>query len=128
VRTLIPIVNQKKHSELFKEIDVRISKNPDEIIARNLYLWSKNPNTNLLAFIEGCSIFETRVCKGAKGLSKTAREISDTRDMLYITIQRNRKLIIPSGNVTFQFDDIITIFIKKEAESKSIEYMNNLFH
>jgi trk system potassium uptake protein TrkA len=117
VRTLVSIVNQKEHSELFKEIGVRIRENPDEIVAHSLYLWSKNPDIKLLASIEGGSIFEIRVGKEAQDVSKTVREISNVKDMLYIAIQRNGKLIIPSGNVIFQFDDIITIFTKKEQKS-----------
>ena len=112
VRTLVSIVNQKEHSELFKEVGVRISENPDEIVARSLYVWSENPNTQLLASIAGGSIFEIKVSEGAQGVNKTVREVSDVKDMLYIAIQRNGKLIIPSGNVTFQPDDVITVFTK----------------
>jgi trk system potassium uptake protein TrkA len=128
VRTLVSIVNQKEHSELFKEVGVRISENPDEIVARSLYVWSENPDTQLLASIEGDSIFEFKVSEGAQGVSKTVREVSDVKDMLYIAIRRNGKLIIPSGNVTFQPDDVITVFTKKEAEGRSVEYMDSLFH
>ncbi|MDR0980317.1 MAG: TrkA family potassium uptake protein [Methanocalculaceae archaeon] len=128
VRTLVSIVNQKEHSELFKEVGVRISENPDEIVARSLYVWSENPDTQLLASIEGGSIFEIKVSEGAQGVSKTVREVSDVKDMLYIAIRRNGKLIIPSGNVTFQPDDVITVFTKKEAEGRSVEYMDSLFH
>ena len=120
VRTLVSIVNQKEHSELFKEVGVRISENPDEIVARSLYVWSENPNTQLLASIAGGSIFEIKVSEGAQGVNKTVREVSDVKDMLYIAIQRNGKLIIPSGNVTFQPDDVITVFTKKEAEGRSV--------
>ena len=128
VRTLVSIVNQKEHSELFKEVGVRISENPDEIVARSLYVWSENPNTQLLASIAGGSIFEIKVSEGAQGVNKTVREVSDVKDMLYIAIQRNGKLIIPSGNVTFQPDDVITVFTKNEAEGRSVEYMDSLFH
>ena len=128
VRTLVSIVNQKEHSELFKEVGVRISENPDEIVARSLYVWSENPNTQLLASIAGGSIFEIKVSEGAQGVNKTVREVSDVKDMLYIAIQRNGKLIIPSGNVTFQPDDVITVFTKKEAEGRSVEYMDSLFN
>jgi trk system potassium uptake protein TrkA len=119
VQTLISIVNQKEHSELFKEIGVRISENPDEIVARSLYIWSENPETKLLASIEGCSIFEIKISKVAQGVNKTVCDASDVKDMLYIAIRRD---------ITSQSGDIITVFTKKEAESKSVEYTDNLFH
>ncbi len=128
VKTLVSIVNQKEHSDLFKEVGVRISENPDEIVARSLYLWSENPDTQLLASIEGGSIFEVTASDGAKGVNKTVKDVSDMKDMLYIAIRRGGKLIIPSGNVTFMPGDVITVFTKKESEGRSVEYMDELFH
>jgi trk system potassium uptake protein TrkA len=129
VRTLISIVNQREHSELFKENGVRISENPDKIVnSQPISLVKKSRYQADCIHRRWHSIFEIRVDKGAQGVSKTVHEISNVKGMLYIAIQRNGKLIIPSGNVTFQSDDVITIFTKKEAEIKSTEYMNNLFH
>ena len=127
VRTLVSIVNQKEHADLFKEVGVRISENPDEIVARSLFLWSENPDTQLLAAIEGGTIFEITVAEGAKGVNKTVREASGVKDMLYIAIRRGGKLIIPSGDVVFLPEDVITVFTKEEAEGKSVEYMEDLF-
>ena len=127
VRTLVSIVNQKEHADLFKEVGVRISENPDEIVARSLFLWSENPDTQLLASIEGGTIFEITVADGAKGVNKTVREVSGVKDMLYIAIRRGGKLIIPTGDVVIMPDDVITVFTKKEAEAKSVEYMDDLF-
>jgi trk system potassium uptake protein TrkA len=61
VRTLVSIVNQKEHSELFKEVGVQIGENPGEIVSRNLYVWLEYPDTQLLTSIEGGSIFEIMV-------------------------------------------------------------------
>jgi Trk K+ transport system NAD-binding subunit len=97
-------------------------------VARNLYVWSENPDTQLLASIEGGSIFEITVSDGAPGVNKTVRETSAVRDMLYIAIRRSGKLIIPSGDVAFQPGDVITVFTKKDAEERSVEYMGELFH
>ena len=127
VKTLVSIVNQKEHADLFKEVGVRISENPDEIVARSLFLWSENPDTQLLASIEGGTIFEITVADGAKGVNKTVREASGVKDMLYIAIRRGGKLIIPTGDVVIMPDDVITVFTKKEAEAKSVEYMDDLF-
>lgn len=128
VRTLVSIVNQKEHSDLFKEVGVRISENPDEIVARSLFLWSVNPETQMLASIEGGTIFEVTVSEGAKGVNRTVKDVSDIKDMLYIAIRRGGKLIIPNGNVMFYPGDVITVFSKKEAEGRSVEYMDELFH
>lgn len=127
VKTLVSIVNQVEHAELFKEVGVRISENPDEIVARSLYLWSENPDTQLLASIDGGSIFEMTVSEGAKGVNKTVKDSSVIKDMLYIAIRRGGKLIVPTGSVVFMPGDVVTIFTKKEAESKTVEYVSELF-
>lgn len=128
VKTLVSIVNQKEHSDLFKEVGVRISENPDEIVARSLYLWSENPDTQLLASIEGGSIFEATVFEGAKGVNKSVREVSGSKDMLYIAIRRGGKLIIPTGDVTFLPDDVVTVFTKEDSMAKTVEFIDGLFH
>lgn len=128
VKTLVSVVNQTEHADLFKDIGVRISENPDELVARTLFLWSENPDTQLLASIEGGSIFEVTASEGAKGVNKSVREASGSKDMLYIAIRRGGKLIIPFGDVVFMPGDVITVFTKKESESKSVEYMDELFH
>ncbi len=128
VRTIVSIVNQVEHTELFREIGVRVSESPDEIVARSLYVWSENPETHLLASIEGGSIFEFTVAENSEGVNKTVRDAPGPKDMLYIAIRRAGKLIIPSGDVTFLPDDVIAVFTKKESESKSLEFMNEMFH
>lgn len=128
VKNVVSIVNQKEHSELFREVGVKISESPDEIVARSLFMWAESPDTQLLASIEGGSIFEITVADGAKGADKSIRDITAPKDMLYIAIKRGGKLIIPSGTVVFMPGDVITVFTKRETETKSIEFMNELFH
>jgi len=36
VRNVVSIVNQKEHSDLFNEVGVKISENPDELVATRL--------------------------------------------------------------------------------------------
>jgi len=127
VKTIVSIVNQTEHTELFKEIGVRVSENPDEIVARSLYLWAENPETMVLGSIEGGSIFEITVSETAKAVNRKVIDFPGNKDMLYIAIRRMGKLIIPSGNLTFLLDDIIAVFTKKESEEKSLEYMNDNF-
>jgi len=127
VRTIVSIVNQSEHTELFKEIGVRVSENPDEIVARSLYIWTENPETLVLASIEGGSIFEITVSETAKAVNRKVTEFPGTKDMIYIAVRRGEKLIIPNGSMTFLPDDVVAIFTKKESEEKSVDYMNENF-
>ena len=127
VRTIVSIVNRVEHTELFREIGVRVSENPDEIVARSLYLWSENPEAQLLASIEGGSIFEIMVSENSNGVKKSVRDAAGPKDMLYIAISRAGKLIIPSGDTIFLPGDVVAVFTKKESEIKSLEFMNDMF-
>ena len=49
VTNVVSIVNQKEHSDLFKEVGVKISENPDELVATRLYYWAENPQLQQLA-------------------------------------------------------------------------------
>jgi len=128
VKNVISLVNQKEHSELFREIGIKICENSDEIVAQMLFMWAESPDTQLLASLEGGSIFEITISDRAKGVDKSIRELTGPKDMLYIAIRRGGKLIIPSGNVIFMPGDVITVFTKQESQEKSMEFMEENFH
>ena len=48
VPNVVAIVNQTAHSDFFKEVGVRISENPDELVASRLYYWTENPHSRSL--------------------------------------------------------------------------------
>ena len=124
VPTIVAIVNQPAHSEFFKEVGVRISENPDELVASRLYYWAKNPQLQQLAQIPGGSLFEIVAKKGAPIAGHEIRE-HKVKDFVFIAIRRQSgDLIIPSGNVTVQAGDTCTVFTKKEAEEDCLRLLN----
>lgn len=124
VRNVVSIVNQKEHSDLFKEVGVRISENPDELVATRLYYWTKSPNLQQVASIPGGTIFEIVAEEGAPIVDHEIREL-DVRDFVFIAIRRaGGDLIIPSGTVRIRPGDVITVFTKKEAEAETLKTLN----
>ena len=84
----------------FKEVGVRISENPDELVASRLYYWAENPQLQQLAQIPGGSIFEIVAENGATIVGHEIHELK-VKDFVFIAIRRlSGELIIPSGNVT----------------------------
>ena len=65
VPNVVSIVNNVEHSDLFKEVGVKISENPDELVASRLYYWARNPMLQQLASIPGGTIFEIVAETGA---------------------------------------------------------------
>ncbi|HJJ39382.1 MAG TPA: TrkA family potassium uptake protein, partial [Methanocorpusculum sp.] len=87
----------------------------------------ENPDAQILASIEGGYIYEITVEEGSKGDGKTVREVSGSKDDLYVAVRRNKELIIPNGDVMFKPGDIVLVFTKKADEAKSVERMKSLF-
>jgi trk/ktr system potassium uptake protein len=126
VPNVISIVNQKEHSDPFNEVGVKISENPDELVATRLYYWATNPHLQQLASIKGGKIFETTVEEGAPMVDREVREIT-ARDFIFIAIIRaGGELIIPSGSTRILPGDTITVFTKKEAENACIGELNRM--
>jgi trk system potassium uptake protein TrkA len=124
VPNVVSIVNQTEHSDLFKEVGVKISENPDELVASRLYYWAKNPMLQQLASIPGGTIFEVVAEKGAPIVDHEIRELK-VKDFVFIAIRRlGGELIIPGGAVKIRPGDTITVFTKKEAESETLELLN----
>jgi trk system potassium uptake protein len=124
VQNVVSIVNQSSHSDFFKEVGVRISENPDELVASRLYYWTQNPQLQQLASIPGGTIFEIVAEQGAPIVNHEIRELK-VKDFVFIAIRRSGgELIIPSGNVRIQAGDIFTVFTKKEAEDDCLRLLN----
>jgi trk system potassium uptake protein TrkA len=124
VPNVVAIVNQSTHSEFFKEVGIRISENPDELVASRLYYWTQNPQLQQLASIPGGTIFEIVAEQGAPIVGREIRELK-VKDFVFIAIRRTSgELIIPSGNVRIQANDIFTVFTKKEAEADCLRLLN----
>ncbi|MCK9581635.1 MAG: TrkA family potassium uptake protein [Methanoregula sp.] len=124
VPNVVAIVNQPSHSDFFKEVGVRISENPDELVASRLYYWTQNPQLQQLASIPGGTIFEIVAEEGAPIVDHEIRELK-VKDFVFIAIRRaGGVLIIPSGNVKIQPGDIFTVFTKKEGEDDCLRLLN----
>lgn len=121
VPNVVSIVNQPEHSDLFDEVGVVISENPDELVASRLYFWAQNPSMHQLAKIPGGTIFQIPVERGAPFINHRIKEM-DVKDFVFIAIRRGSgKLIIPSGSVRILEDDTIWVFTREESEKKTIE-------
>ena len=124
IPNVVSIVNNVEHSELFKEVGVQISENPDELVASRLFYWARNPMLQQLASIPGGTIFEVGAEKGAPIVDHEIRELK-VKDFVFIAIRRlGGELIIPSGTIKIRPGDTITVFTKKEAEVETLELLN----
>jgi len=124
VANVVSIVNQQEHADMFSDVGVTISQNPDELVATRLYFWAENPQLQQLASLPGGTIFEIQVENGAFMIDHEIREMK-VKDFVFIAIRRQGgELIIPNGAVKFRPDDVITVFTKKDAEKECLKTLN----
>ena len=126
VKSLISIVNEIEHSELFKEVGVDYQRESGRTCRKKALLSSEseNPDMQQLASIPGGTIFEITVEKNAPFVDHEIREL-EVKDFVFIAIKRDGKgLIIPSGTITIQPDDTIIVFTKKDSEEKCMKILN----
>lgn len=127
VQNVVSVVNQKAHSDFFKEVGVKIAENPDELVATRLYYWAMNPRMQQLLSIPGGSIFEIVAEEGAPIIDHEIRDIV-VKNFVFIAIRRmSGELIIPSGSVKIRPNDTLVVFTKKESEEECMRLLNKQF-
>jgi trk system potassium uptake protein TrkA len=103
---------------------VKVSEDPDELVAARLYYWTLNPQLQQLATIPGGRIFEIVAEEGASIVDRQIRDMK-VKDFVIIAVKRaGGEVIIPSGNVTIRSGDTLTIFTKKEDEEGCLALLN----
>jgi len=124
VPNVISIVNHKEHSDFFTEVGVKVSEDPDELVAARLYYWTLNPQLQQLATIPGGRIFEIVAEEGAPMVDRQIRDMK-VKDYVIIAVKRaGGEVIIPSGSVPIRAGDTLTIFTKKEDEESCLALLN----
>jgi trk system potassium uptake protein TrkA len=124
VRNVISIVNHREHSDFFREVGVKVSEDPDELVAARLYYWTLNPQLWQLATIPGGSIFEIVAEEGSPMADRQIRDMK-VKDYVIIAVKRaGGEVIIPSGSVTIRAGDTLTIFTKQEDEQGCLALLN----
>ncbi len=124
VPNVISIVNQIEHSDFFKEVGVRISENPDELVATRLYYWVESPGMQQLAALPGGRIFEFVAEQNAPFIDRELRELK-AKDFVVIAINRaGDGMIIPTGDTRIRPEDTLTVFTRKEAEKETLRLLD----
>ena len=124
VKNVIAIVNHREHSDFFREVGVKVSEDPDELVAARLYYWTLNPQLWQLATIPGGRIFEIVAEEGAPMEDKQIKEMK-VKDYVIIAVKRaDGEVIIPGGSVIIRAGDTLTIFTKEEDEQACLALLN----
>ena len=125
VPSLVSVVNNPKHSGLFRKMGTNVMQNPEEIVAEYLYNSVKRPEIqDFITLTGGARIFKLTVSQESPIANKSLREAGGKilpESTLVIAIERSGELIVPSGDTVILKGDLLTIFSKEWTPSKTLE-------
>lgn len=125
VKNLTTIVNEQEHIEIFKQMGVTIQKNPDAIVAEDIYNTMLRPTINDFVSLAGgkAEILEIIIQDKTHAAGKMIREIGLPSNVLIIAIERGDDVIIPEGNTVINPGDSVYVFVRRNL----VDRIFNLF-
>lgn len=119
VKHLVSVVNQEESKPMYMEKNVKMVKNPNVVMAENLYKSIKHPNVeeymNVGKFAE---IFRLPINSNSKHSGKSIKEIGLPKKCLIVAIERDHKFIIPTDDISLFSGDKVTILAHKDQVDK----------
>jgi trk system potassium uptake protein TrkA len=125
VRTITTIVNEQENVDIFKRTGVIIHKDPDTVVAENIFNSIWRPGINAFVTLAGgkAEIVEVIIHEGSKAGGKAIKALGLPSNVLIIAIERGDEVIIPEGSTVIQPNDSIYVF----AKSEMVDRISSLF-
>lgn len=126
IPSLVSVVNDKTHAELFRKLGANVMENPDEIVAEYLYNAVKRPKIrDFITLSGGAQVFKATVTERSPLLDKTLEKVGKSghlpQSTLIIAIERGGELVIPTGKTEVKSGDLITVFSKQWASDEEVK-------
>ncbi len=115
VKYLRAIVNEPEHAEIFKRAGISIHKNPDAIVAEDIYNNMLRPGINDFVTLAGgkAEILDIIIKEGTHAAGKAIKDIGLPSNVLIIAVERGNDVIIPDGSTVLLPGDSVFVFIRK---------------
>jgi trk system potassium uptake protein TrkA len=117
VPTVVSVVHDPEHMDIFRRIGVNTMENPQSLIAEYLYRAVKRPSiVDYMRVGERAEVFEIRVGEDAPVAGSTIAEAAEAGhlggDMLVIAIDRDRDAepVTPRGDTVVGAGDLLTVY------------------
>lgn len=126
IPSLVSIVNDKGHVDFFRKLGAHVMENPEEVIANHLYNTVKRPRVKDFTPLNGgAQVFRSTITAKSKIIGKSLRECGRRglipASILIVSIAREDKTMIPSGDTVVQPGDLITVFSSSRINDELIE-------
>ncbi|HAZ30266.1 TPA: TrkA family potassium uptake protein [Candidatus Acetothermia bacterium] len=128
VPTIVSVVNNREHADLFRRLGAHVMENPDVIVAEYLYHAARQPQVrDLVTLPGGAQVFRATITEKSPFVGTSLRKAGQRslvpEGTLIAAIERNGDLIIPSGETVIQAGDVVTVFTKSHAPESLIEQL-----
>ncbi len=120
IKNLRSIVNEPEHAEIFKKEGITIHKNPDAIVAEDIYNNMLRPGINDFVTIGSgkAEIVDIIIKEGTRAAGKAVKDIGLPSNVLVIAVERGDDVIIPDGNTVIMPGDSVFVFIRKNLADR----------
>jgi trk system potassium uptake protein len=125
VKTIATVVNEHENIEIFKETGVTIHKDPDFIVAENIFnsIWRSGVNAFVSMAGGKAEIVELIIHEASRAAGKAIKSLGLPPNVLIIAIERGDDVIIPEGSTVIAPNDSIYVF----ARSDMVDRVSTLF-
>jgi trk system potassium uptake protein TrkA len=125
IPSLVSVVHNPEHMDLFRQIGANVIENPQRLIAEYLFRAVQRPSVkDFMTLAGGAEVFEVTVTEGAPISNNTIEEAADqgilTDDFLVVAIERAGETIMPKGNTEIHLGDLLTVFSLEGATPEVI--------
>lgn len=118
IPSLVSVVHNPEHMQVFRQIGVNVLENPQHLIAEYLYRAVQRPSVkDFMHLGDNAEVFEITATKGSEIVGMSLLEADERGlfgdDVLIVAVQRGQSVITPSGETTIQPGDLVTVFSKR---------------
>jgi trk system potassium uptake protein TrkA len=120
VKTVTTIVNEQENVEIFKKTGAIIHKDPDAVVAENIFNSIWRPGINAFASMAGgkAEIIEVIIHEGSHAAGMTIQKLGLPSNALIIAIERGDEVIIPEGSTIILPNDSLYVFARRGIVEK----------
>jgi trk system potassium uptake protein TrkA len=115
VKNIRTIVNVREHLDLFKQEGITVHKNPDALVAEDIYNAMLRPNIGDFVTIAGgkAEILEIEILEKTRANGKMIKDVGLPANVSIIAVERGNEVIIPNSDTVLQAGDSIYVFVRK---------------
>lgn len=129
IPSLVSVVHNHEHMDLFRQIGANVIENPQRLIAEYLFRAVQRPSVkDFMTLAGGAEVFEITVTEEAPIAHTTIEEAADrgivTDDLLVVAIERDGETIMPKGNAEVHPGDLLTVFSLEGATPDVIDRLS----